>query len=459
MIRTIFVSALSSLLPSSGILAGIILVLNTGPAFKASAAIVGTNVPAQPLTAKRIAALPPRQQAPWREYLERSQRQMKADQAAFQSELRKLGLRVPIMPPEGRSAESVPLNKPAAWYGQAEGQRIAGIVVSFQTPAGGWSKNLDMSQHPREPGERFAVGNGSRYLGPQDFDIPHDTNWNYVGTFDNDATTTQLHFLAKAIAASDADAGKTFRAAFMRGLEYVFAAQYPNGGWPQVWPLQGGYHDAITFNDDAMLSVMELLRDAAAGKGEFSFVPPQSRALAAASLSRGLQCVLAAQIVVNGRRTVWCQQHDPLTLQPASARNYEFPSAVSSESAGLVLFLMDLPEPGREEIAAVRAAAAWFERTRLCDRAVERDPAAGRRLVTAPGAPPLWARFYEIGTDRPVFGDRDKTIHDSMEEISVERRRGYGWYRSDGTRVLDKYPEWSRTHARAATLHAPKGPS
>ena len=69
------------------------------------------------------------------------------------------------------------------------------------------------------------------------------------------------------------------------------------------------------------------------GTNDFAFVPEKTRRLAAASLQRGLACILATQIVVDGRRTVWCQQHDALTLQPVSARNYEMPSEVSSESA------------------------------------------------------------------------------------------------------------------------------
>ena len=154
LIRAVFVSPPHSSFPSSGFLFGaLLLALGCCPAFDANAAIIGTNVPANPLTAERIATLPPGQQAAWREYLERSQRQMQADRAAVEAELRQAGLRDPMSPPEGRGVQSVPLSKPAAWYGQPEARRITDIIVSFQTPAGGWSKNLDMSKRPRAPGE------------------------------------------------------------------------------------------------------------------------------------------------------------------------------------------------------------------------------------------------------------------------------------------------------------------
>jgi PelA/Pel-15E family pectate lyase len=70
----------------------------------------------------------------------------------------------------------------------------------------------------------------------------------------------------------------------------------------------------------------------------------------------------------------------------------------------------------------------------------------GRKLVPTPGSGPTWARYYELGTDRPIFGDRDKTIHDTVNELSLERRNGYGWYRDTPKRVLDRYPAWNQTH-------------
>jgi PelA/Pel-15E family pectate lyase len=412
----------------------------------ASAAIIGTNPPALSLTAERIAALPEAQQRAWTEYVARSDKQLRIDQAFLQAELNEHKLQEPIIPPSGRSASSLPLDKPADWYGASNALRIADIVVSFQTPAGGWSKNLDLSLHPRAPGEAFAPDNRSRALGAADFDTPHNTNWNYVGTFDNEATMTQLRFLAKVITAVGPDHSESCRKAFLHGLIYIVTAQYPNGGWPQVWPLEGGYHDMITYNDDATVNLLGLLRDAARGTNDFAFLPLSARMMAASNLRRGVDCLLATQIAAGGRHTVWCQQHDPLTLQPASGRNYEMRSQVSSESAEIMLFLITLTRPSPQVIAAVHAAAAWFEKTKITDMAWQRNDAGERRLVHQPGSGPIWARYYEIGTDRPIFGDRDKTIHDNLEEISKERRRGYAWYRETPRRALEQYAVWSKTH-------------
>ena len=410
------------------------------------AAIVGTNSPALALTAERVALLPAADRAAWTKYLQQSERQWQADQQSFFSELKQAGLKESLPPPHSTSESRLPLRNPAAWYGQAEALRIADCVASFQTPAGGWGKNLDMTQHRRAPGEQFAGDNTPMHLDQLDNDKPRDLHWSYVGTFDNDATTTQLRYLAKVISASSDPFNSDYCLPFAHGLSYILSAQYPNGGWPQVWPLQGGYHDAVTFNDGAIIHVLELLKDVAEGAAGFFWMPLRARTAAAASLQRGIECILRAQIVVDGRRTVWCQQHDALTLRPTSARNYEMPSQSGSESADIMVFLMRLPKPDPKTVAAVHAAAAWFEKTGLRDVAYQPVGNDDRQLVHTPGAGPLWARYYALGTDRPLFGDRDKSIHDDVMEISKERRKGYGWFGDKPSRAVQEYRRWKDTH-------------
>jgi PelA/Pel-15E family pectate lyase len=410
-----------------------------------SAAIVGTNIPAQEINSTTIATLPKPQQPAWLKYLDRSNRQKQTDQAVLRGELKRFGMSAPTLPPPDRSARSIPLDRDAAWYGASNAQFLADNIVSFQTPAGGWSKNLSFARGPRVPGEHFAPNNLSRFSNPDDFDLPHDADWDYVGTFDNDATTTEMRFLAKTAMQGSAKQAKKWRASFLRGVDYIFAAQFPNGGWPQVWPLQGGYHDCVTYNDGAVLYVMELLRDISAGKNEFAFVSSHVRRKAAASLERGIQCGLDAQIRVNGRLTVWCQQHNALTLAPAAGRNYEMPSQVSSESAQVMRFLMSLPNPSPAVIASVDGAAAWFKETAIYGKRIRFSQIEGRVLVAAPGAGPLWSRYVRIGDDHPIFGDRDKSIHDDMSEISLERRRGYNWYNGAPQSAMEQYPIWRKS--------------
>lgn len=413
-----------------------------------SAAVIGTNPPSLPLSAERIAQLPVTEQPAWREYLARSNALRAADQQFLADEIKAHAIKEKVAVTQDRARPGFAGNHPAGWYASAEARTLADNVVSFQTPAGGWSKNFNTADHRRRPGEAFSPDtNLSKFLVPGDNDAPHDVHWTYIGTFDNNATIGELRFLAKVAAAADAAIGASWRAAVTRGLNYVLTAQYPNGGWPQIFPLDGGYHDAITFNDGATTNIIEFVRDAGAGQDEFAWLPADLRQRATASAARGLACILACQLVVDGRRTVWCQQHDMLTLAPTSARNYEMPSQSGSESAGLMLFLMTVPHPSPEVIRAVRAAATWFEKTALHDVAFTRAPdGTGRKLLPSPGAGPIWARYSELKTDRPIFGDRDKSIHDDVNEISLERRNGYAWFNNAPQRALEAYARWAQAH-------------
>jgi PelA/Pel-15E family pectate lyase len=107
---------------------------------------------------------------------------------------------------------------------------------------------------------------------------------------------------------------------------------------------------------------------------------------------------------------------------------------------------MRIVDPNPRIVAAVHAAAAWFEKTKLRDVAFKNAGDEGRQLVPTPGAVLLWARYYEIGTDRPIFGDRDSTIHDDVKEISKERRNGYSWFNESPKRALEQYVRWTKDH-------------
>jgi PelA/Pel-15E family pectate lyase len=264
-----------------------------------------------------------------------------------------------------------------------------------------------------------------------------------AGTLDNDATTWELRFLALVNAVTkDRAKAQVWRDAFGRGLRYVLAAQYPNGGFPQIYPLAGGYHDAITFNDDAMVQALELFSDVHANKPEFSFVDGELRADAGRRVERGIRCILDTQLKnAAGQRTVWCQQHDALTLTPCAARNFEPVASCTNESASLARFLMTRPNPSPEIVASVQGAIAWFNRTAQPDLAWSRQGGTGQ-LVARPGAPLLWARMYEIGSDKPIFGDRDRTVHYAVEELSSERRNGYAWFGNWPASALEAFKTW-----------------
>jgi PelA/Pel-15E family pectate lyase len=417
----------------------------------ASAAVIGQNVHAEPITAERIAKLPAGEREAWTVYLQRSQAQRAADQAALAAERTGLA-QIPPAPPERPHDASMPLDKDPAWYAGPEARHVADNIVSFQTPAGGWGKNFDRSGPVRLKGQAYVPDNISNFLGKGDFDAPRDLRWNYVGTVDNNATTTELFFLARVIKALPEGQDAPYRAAFVKGLNYLLAAQFPNGGWPQVWPLEGGYHDAITYNDDAVTLAATVMTDVAANKdNEYAFVSADLRAAAADSAKRALAVILATQVKApDGTLTVWGQQHDALTLKPCAARNFEPPLLASDESASLLVYLMSLPNPSPELQHAIRAGVAYLKQTGVMGYVMTgKDDPAGRRIVAKPGAGPIWPRFIDPATGKGVFGDRDRSLHDTMNELSLERRNGYNFYVTSPQKALKTYVKWSAKYPAA----------
>lgn len=382
----------------------------------------------EPVTLERVIALPANEQRPWLEYLARSQKLLRDEREFRANEARAARLPDLKLAPYA-TVFGANLNQPVEWFASPEGRRITGIILSYQTPSGGWSKRLDLSKEPRPPGTDFVS----------------EHNAHYEGTFDNDSTTTQMRAMARAFKATGNTAA---RDAFLRGLNYTFIAQYPNGGWPQIYPLETGYHDGVTYNDDVMTNIIRLLRDVSAGEGEFEFVSADLRREAGLRAGHGIACILASQIRVDGKLTAWGQQHDALTLKPSAARAFEPAGPCSSESASIVRLLMDLPAPSPAVIAAIDGAVAWFQKTKITGFAWRNTEKDGRLLVPAPEAGPIWSRLYESGTDRPIFGNPDRTIHYDVSEITRERRSGYSWYNSAPAAVLERYKTWHEKNAR-----------
>lgn len=314
------------------------------------------------------------------------------------------------------------LKKPDSWFASEEAKKVAGIILSFQTDAGGWPKNTDTISKAYD-GDRAKL----------------------VPTFDNKATVDELRFMARMF---NATKDQTYRKSFDRGLAYVLSAQYPNGGWPQFFPLRKGYYDRITFNDDAMVRVLHFVREVAADKS-YAFLDAPTREACRKAFELGIACILKCQIVVDGKPTVWCAQHDEKSFAPAKARAYELPSFSGSESVGIVRLLMSLEKPTPEIRAAIEGAVAWFESHKVSglrlDKETDKDGKSNLVMIPDPKAPDLWARFYDLKTGAPFVCDRDGIPKPKLADIGYERRNGYSWFGEYARDLLAKdYPAWKK---------------
>ncbi len=322
--------------------------------------------------------------------------------------------------------------QPDAWYQGDEGRRIADNIVSWQSDQGSWPKNGNTTARPNPSSPEMTEG-----------------------TFDNGATVGEMRFLARAYRATGE---ARYGDAFHKGLDTILVAQYPTGGWPQHYPTGEQYHRHITFNDGTMVGLMNLLREIGTGD-DYAFVDAARRAKSNTAFDRGVECILKCQITVDGRLTVWCAQHDEIDYSPRPARTYEHVSLSGSESVGIVRLLMSLEHPSPEVVRAVDAAVAWFDLSKLMGIRVvnQRGPDGGadRVVVEDPAAGPIWARFYDIQTGRPIFSGRDGVIKDKLADIEQERRAGYAWYGNWAANLPRDYAAWK---ARLAAAERPNSP-
>lgn len=409
------------------------------------AAVVGTNGPAPSLTVERAARLPESERQAWLDYLARSTALAKADRAGLAAE-RHPGVMWALPPAHyGPGIASMPLDRDPSWYAGGDARRIAENILSFQTPAGGWNKNQNRAGPPRQLGQDYA--GKAEQLNPDrtNLDAPREIYWTFVGTLDNGATVAEMRFLAKVVAALPAGSADRARyeAGFIRGVRYLLSAQYPNGGWPQIFPLEGTFHDAVTFNDNAVARVASLLREVGEEEG-YAFVPGDLRQQSRAAVRKAVEVILAAQFRMNGRPVGWPQQADPLTLAPVPARNFEPAAICSDETTDVLLFLMAQKNPDAAIRAAVVNGIAWLKASAVYGKAWVTTP-DGRRLIDRDYGGPIWSRLYDPGTGKPIFGDWDKTVHDDVNEISAGRRNGYSWYVTTPEKALDTYHIWRET--------------
>lgn len=323
---------------------------------------------------------------------------------------------------------------PDEWYGSQEAIKIAENILLYQRNIGGWPKNIEM-HHPLNEEQMQTI---TKEKNEED------------AIFDNGATTTEMKFLAKVYAKHP---DERYQKAFVKGLDFILMAQYPdNGGWPMFYPLKKqGYYDRITFNDDAIVNLLRMLKSIWNKDSEMSAILSQETVMKSRSAyDKGIQCILDCQIRKNGIKTVWCAQHDENDLKPAYGRPYEHPSFSGGESVEIVRFLMEIEEPSQEIQDAVHAAVAWLDSHRIKGiKVVYFTNAEGERdcrVEKDTTAPDLWARFYHLEKEVPLFGDYktpSEILYNMSDIIVTSRRTGYKWYGDWAEKLIKtEYPKW-----------------
>ena len=309
-------------------------------------------------------------------------------------------------------------------------------MLAFQRSVGGWPKAVNEVKVDY----RHSMGAAELQAARRDVGAAD-------ATIDNNATTREITYLITAFKNTQ---NPTYRQAAETGIRYLLKMQQSSGGFPQYYPDGRFYRAQITYNDDAMVRALRVLQAVAKKQGDFALVDPTLVAPAQQAVNRGVQCILKTQYVQHGKLTVWCAQHDRVTLLPCKARAFELASLSGDESVGITEFLMSLDQPSPEVRRAVAAAVAWFEASKIenvviADITDPQQPKGRDRVMVPQAGSTLWARFYDLDTNQPIYVGRDGVKHAHLADIENERRTGYVYASTWPAKLLTRdYPQWQQ---------------
>lgn len=280
-----------------------------------------------------------------------------------------------------------------------------------------------------------------------------------LGTIDNNATIQEMRLLAVRYKETTNNNYKSaFKTSFNKAVNFLLTMQRSKGGLPQVWPKRGNYSDQITLNDNAMIRAMVTMMDIANKTSPFDsdIIDDATRSKMKSALDKAVDYLLKAQIVNDGKLTVWCAQHDTNSLAPVGARAYELASKSGSESAGAVWFLMNWPEQTEAIQSSIKGAIEWYKKTRVTGLYFNKKQG---RFEEREGNV-LWYRFYEVNNDNYFFCDRDgaSTKTQDFTKISEERRTGYQWAGDYGTALISTEKAYLEALAKMDDSYVPPPP-
>lgn len=363
---------------------------------------------------------------------------------------------------------------PWALYEKSKILGFAENMIYTQNPDGGWAKNLDF-QRIYSLNELKRIQEKNKSVPPVTYELKTASN---ASTMDNGNIHSQIKYLCQVYARVKDDKdieSQRYLDCATRALTWILNAQHPVSGG-----FTGADVYAITYNDDVMSDSLSLLKAIGDGRDYFSVFPLETRQKALSAYQKGLDCILKTQITLtlsDGTKvlTAWCQQHSHDTLKPVWAREFEPPSVCSSESFKVLKFLMAEEKPSPEIKKAVVAGCEFFARddVKIFGKKIIATPLSsprtenGRTYTTdktmqdSNPSDVLWARFYALdssfdvvtGARKPIIGnypnvltpiwcDRLCKYVDSFNDLSFERRNGYGYTTTAGKSLLSAYSSW-----------------
>ncbi|WP_159473545.1 pectate lyase [Chryseobacterium sp. 18068] len=307
---------------------------------------------------------------------------------------------------------------------------LAEKMLIYQLPNGGWGKHMSNKKNV----------DYTQKIDAKLLKIIKANN-NDLATIDNNATSKEINGLIKAFQTTK---NQAYLKSAEKGIQYLLSMQYENGGFPQYFPNSSIYRKQVTYNDNAMINALTVLYNVAEGKEGFEVVDPKLKEKSKEALQKGIQCILKTQVLQNGKLSIWADQYNEVSLKPEKARAFEPMSLASGESVNIVKFLM-MQTITPEIEKSIKSAIQWFKESKIDGYTynVSRENGNAVRVLSKKEGSAVWARFYDIPTNKPIFGDRDGSVKYNYDEVSEERRMGYSWYNESGTKLIESdFPKW-----------------
>lgn len=239
-----------------------------------------------------------------------------------------------------------------------------------------------------------ALIKGQNDLGGWDHKIYFDRPKSDVVSFDDNQTQSAISFLM----ALDQEIDRPeLNDAVKKALDMMLKSQLENGGWPHQFPKRGNYHDYATFNDGGINDCIRVMIEADSYYKNEEYTK---------SLQKVGRFLMISQLPPP--QPGWAQQYNEF-LQPAWARTFEPPSVCPAVTVHNINSLIDLYRHTHhgELLEPIPDAIQWLKESQLPN---------GK-----------WGRFLELGTNKPLYYDRGRIRVESVEQLSLERRTGYGY--------------------------------
>jgi PelA/Pel-15E family pectate lyase len=296
-----------------------------------------------------------------------------------------------------------------------QAEKAADALLSGQHESGGWRYFIDFEP---EGTAKWHEEIGSQCWGWEEFYYNCGN-----ATFDDSVTTGVIRFLMDL---TEIEPDPKYREALEKGLGFVLKSQYPDGGWPQRYPICSDDEDVPhpnytayrTFNDDVTIGNIELLLDAYGRYGDRLY---RETAL------RGMDFVAEAQL--DPPQAGWADQYTD-DLEAAAARSYE-PMAIST---GATIRAIDSLQTfyqitgATKYLGGIPAAIDWMRNSPLPE-----DQREGRYTH---------ATFYEPASNKPLYAHREGTSKETGRywvDYSTENiLRGYGYRLSLNVDAIEK---------------------